>query len=327
MASRKPLVKNAHELSASMRPVLLSKRANVFYFEHVRIMQRNDCVVFMTNTRSKEDQIFNLPDKNTAFVLLGKGTSITDQAARKLAESGVLVGFVGSGGSPIYAITEPVFLTPHSEYGPTEYMQKWVLNWMNESLRLSMAKALLIRRITLTQKLWTFFSKETGAAIVVPETAKSKFLASIQVSKDTQSLLLAEALWAKSLYAAMSGHYGMKFIRCAGGRVDTSPVDRANSFLDHGNYLAYGYSGVTLSTLGISFAFPVLHGKTRRGALVFDIADLFKDGLVMPLAFHAAATNKDDKYFRAKIIDYAFDLSILDTIFDTIKELIELKPQ
>lgn len=37
--------------------------------------------------------------------------------------------------------------------------------------------------------------------------------------------------------------------------------------------------------MGISFAYPMFHGKTRRGALVFDIADTFKDGLSIPVAF------------------------------------------
>ena len=54
----------------------------------------------------------------------------------------------------------------------------------------------------------------------------------------------------------------------------------ANSFIDHGNYIAYGYAASSLNVLGISFAFPVMHGKTRRGGLVFDVADLFKDALV-----------------------------------------------
>jgi CRISPR-associated protein Cas1 len=40
--------------------------------------------------------------------------------------------------------------------------------------------------------------------------------------------------------------------------------------------------------LNISFALPGLHGKARRGELVFDIADLIKDVYVMPLAFLSA---------------------------------------
>jgi len=38
----------------------------------------------------------------------------------------------------------------------------------------------------------------------------------------------------------------------------------------------------------ISSALSGLHGKTRRGELVFDIADLIKDVYVMPLAFLSA---------------------------------------
>ncbi|STX45386.1 CRISPR-associated endonuclease Cas1, subtype I-F/YPEST [Legionella gratiana] len=31
-----------------------------------------------------------------------------------------------------------------------------------------------------------------------------------------------------------------------------------------------------------------MHGKTRRGALVFDVADLIKDALILPWAFICA---------------------------------------
>ena len=89
-------------MKAERRPqaVMMSKRANVFYLEHVRVMQRDQRVVYMTEAREGLHQFVAIPDKNTAFILLGKGTSITDAAVRKLAESNVIVGFCGSGGSP-----------------------------------------------------------------------------------------------------------------------------------------------------------------------------------------------------------------------------------
>jgi CRISP-associated protein Cas1 len=61
--------------------------------------------------------------------------------------------------------------------------------------------------------------------------------------------------------------------------------DEANAFLNHGNYLAYGLAATTLWVLGIPHGFAVMHGKTRRGALVFDVADLVKDAIVLPQAF------------------------------------------
>jgi CRISPR-associated protein Cas1 len=99
-------------------------------------------------------------------------------------------------------------------------------------------------------------------------------------------------------------------------------TDRVNGFLDHGNYIAYGYAAVVLHTLGIPFAFPVLHGKTRRGALVFDVADIIKDALVMPLAFQFGMdSRKKDSAFRAELIGKAQEMGIMDILFDTAKSL------
>jgi len=58
--------------------VMISKRANVFYLEHVRVMQKDDRVVYLTESDDGVDKFVSIPDKNTAFLLLGKGTSITD---------------------------------------------------------------------------------------------------------------------------------------------------------------------------------------------------------------------------------------------------------
>jgi CRISPR-associated protein Cas1 len=54
------------------------------------------------------------------------------------------------------------------------------------------------------------------------------------------------------------------FRRTPGRKLAQTPVDVVNGFLDHGNYLAYVYASVPLHGLRISFAFPVLRGKTRR---------------------------------------------------------------
>jgi CRISPR-associated endonuclease Cas1 subtype I-F len=65
-------------------------------------------------------------------------------------------------------------------------------------------------------------------------------------------------------------------------------TDGANRLLDQGNYLAYGLAAVAAWVTGIPHGLAVLHGKTRRGGLVFDLADLIKDALILPQAFIAA---------------------------------------
>lgn len=191
--------------------VLMSARANVFYLEHVRVCQDADRVVYLARD-GEIDRLFNIPEKNTAFVLLGKGTSITDAAARKMAESGVLVGFCGSGGSPILSSVSPVFLDPHSEYRPTEYMQSWVVMWMDEGRRLSAAKSVLRERINLTCSVW---SKTIG--VDVPDAVVNRFESRIESSVTTTELLSSEAEWAKALYRQLSRHFKIDgFTRQAG---------------------------------------------------------------------------------------------------------------
>jgi CRISPR-associated protein Cas1 len=70
--------------------------------------------------------------------------------------------------------------------------------------------------------------------------------------------------------------------------------------LNHGNYLAYGLAATTLWVLGISHSFAVMHGKTRRGALVFDVADLIKDAVVLPFVPKRAKSKSFvNSYYRS----------------------------
>ena len=66
---------------------------------------------------------------------------------------------------------------------------------------------------------------------------------------------------------------------------------------------------------------PILHGKTRRGALVFDLADVVKDGYVMPLAFECAKEEETQKDFRQRLIEHCQEKEVLDFLFDFMKGL------
>jgi CRISPR-associated endonuclease Cas1 len=253
--------------------VMISKRVNVFYLEHVRLMQKDDRVVYLTEGRHGLDQFVAIPDKNTAFILLGKGTSITDAAARKLAESNVLVGFCGSGGSPLFGVIDVAFLLPQDEYRPTSHAQKWFALWADERARIEMGRQFLIYRVSYDKLMYKKLKIE------VSEVVFDTFSENIVRCETITDLLAAEGRFAKTLYAALASAYSIpKFTRKAGAKESENSEQRVNSFLDHGNYLAYGYAAVALHGMGVPYFLPVLHGKTRRGALVFDVADLLRIG-------------------------------------------------
>ena len=98
-------------------------------------------------------------------------------------------------------------------------------------------------------------------------------------------------------------------------------LGRSQIFNVRKRYLAYGLAATTLWVLGIPHGFAVMHGKTRRGALVFDVADLIKDALVLPWAFICAKEQMGEQQFRQQCLQNFIRHQALDFLFDTVKAL------
>ena len=152
-----------------LKSVLHSKRANIYYLEHCRVLVNGGRVEYVTDA-GKRSLYWNIPIANTSSVLLGTGTSITQAAMRELATAGVLVGFCGGGGTPLFAANEVdvevAWLSPQSEYRPTEYLQAWVKFWFDDELRLLAAKQLQTGRLQRLQAEWNARAlREAGFAV------------------------------------------------------------------------------------------------------------------------------------------------------------------
>ena len=138
---------------SELKTILFSKRANIYYLEKCRVMQKDGRVLYLSEGK-KENQYWNIPIANTTVILLGTGTSITQAAVRMLASAGVLVGFCGGGGTPLFAGTEVEWLCPQSEYRPTEYVQGWLSFWFDEAKRLAVAKEMQQARCAYLLRVW-----------------------------------------------------------------------------------------------------------------------------------------------------------------------------
>ena len=265
------------EQLTDLKAILHFKRANIYYLEKCRVMQKDGRVLYLTE--AKDEQLYwNIPIANTTVILLGTGTSITQAAVRMLASAGVLIGFSGGGGTPLLAASEIEWLTPQSEYRPTEYVQGWLSFWFDEAKRLQVAKHFQLMRINYLQNVWNKDRDLKNESFFIDDQdvtqAFSGFSNKVEQADNVTELLLIEAQLTKNLYKiAISRTQQKDFVR------NYDSTDSANAFLNHGNYLAYGLAATTLWVLGIPHGFAVMHGKTRRGALVFDIADLIKGSL------------------------------------------------
>jgi CRISPR-associated protein Cas1 len=307
------------EQLTNLKAILHSKRANIYYLEKCRVMQKGGRVVYLTEEK-KGNSYWNIPIANTTVILLGTGTSITQAAMRMLASAGVMVGFCGGGGTPLLAATEVEWLSPQSEYRPTEYIQGWMSFWFDEDKRLEVGKYFQHSRIEFLQKVWGkdrdlhqegFYADDADIQL-----ALTKSLVKIEKCSDVTNLLLTEAQLTKTLYKIAANRTKQtNFVR------DFDNVDDANAFLNHGNYLAYGLAATTLWVLGIPHGFAVMHGKTRRGALVFDVADLVKDALILPWAFICAKERLAEQEFRQQCILNFTQYKALDFMFNVVKKM------
>ncbi|MCO5978816.1 type I-F CRISPR-associated endonuclease Cas1f [Ideonella oryzae] len=313
--------------AGDLKTILHSKRANLYYLEHCRVLVNGGRVEYVTE-QGQQSLYWNIPIANTTTLLLGTGTSITQAAVRELAKAGVMLGFCGGGGTPLFAGTESslevAWMPAQSEYRPTEYLQHWVRFWFDDALRLGAAKAFQKARLIRLQQHWSGSKslKEQGfnPDLNALTSAIQGTLPPITAAPDTMTLLTEEARMSKQLYrmASLASGYG-EFTRAKRG----DSTDAANRFLDHGNYLAYGLGATATWVLGLPHGLAVLHGKTRRGGLVFDVADLIKDAVILPQAFVSAMHGHSEQEFRQACIEALTRSEALDFMIDTVKATAE----
>ncbi|KLE39884.1 CRISPR-associated protein Cas1 [Serratia sp. TEL] len=310
--------------SSELKTILHSKRANLYYLQYCRVLVNGGRVEYVTD-EGKQSLYWNIPIANTTAIMLGTGTSVTQAAMREFARAGVLVGFCGGGGTPLFAANEVEvavsWLTPQSEYRPTEYLQNWVSFWFDEAKRLEAARVFQQVRIEQIKRHWLGARMQREDGFVLNEerllALVERYQSKLSESATHNELMLQEAVMTKALYklAAEAVSYG-DFIRAKRG----GGSDLANRFLDHGNYLAYGLAATATWVTGLPHGLAVLHGKTRRGGLVFDVADLIKDALILPQAFIAAMAGEEEQDFRQRCLNSFQRADALDLMIDTLQE-------
>lgn len=306
--------------------ILPSKRSCLYVLERARVYCRDGRVEYFSD-EGREAAGFNIPVANTCFLLLGPGSSITQEAVRLLRQEGVCIGFCGSGGTPLLSAQDPYpdMLLPADEYRDPGHLVRWVEVWRDDARRLKAAKSLFRLRLEQIEHCWPRLSLE-GPMPDAPERAMDRASTNAERASSTAELLGIEGVLTKELYVTAAKITGqIDFERVHGGaQGDFGP----NRLLDHGNYLAYGMASVVLWTLGIPASMALVHGKTRRGGLVFDLADVIKDACVLPVAFNVAARVRDGQMeksetaFRALCIRALQDMKAMDVMFGAIRDIL-----
>jgi CRISPR-associated protein Cas1 len=189
--------------------------------------------------------------------MLGPGTSITHAAVRALADNGCLVLWTGEEGVRFYA----------QGMGETRSAR----NLLRQA-RLASDPALRLR--------------------VVRRLYELRFPDPLPAGLDLRQIRGREGVRVREAYARASRESGVPWRGRTYTRGDWAAADPVNRALSSANSALYGICHAAIVSAGYSPALGFIHtGKML--SFVYDVADLYKAELSIPVAFAAAADGTD----------------------------------
>lgn len=229
-----------------------------------------------------------VPCSTLMVLLVGPGTTITHAAIRTLAEHGCLVQWVGEEGVRFYARGE-------GETRSSERLLRQAQLWSHPESRLAVARSMYMKRF--------------------PEA--------LDPSLTLQQLRGREGVRVRDAYARASRETGMPWSGRSYRRNDWKSADPTNRALSAANSCLYGICHAAIVSAGYSPALGFIHtGKML--SFVYDIADLYKADLTIPLAFRIAAEGEEnlERRVRQGCRDAFREGRLLKRIIDDIDQLI-----
>lgn len=261
--------------------LLVTEKEPLLFFEK-SIIRMDDGELVAFNKKGR----FVIQPASTLLLYLGAGTSITQEAAIFCALHDCFISF-SRGGVYVHSVW-------HSGRwsDPQRVVNQCLLHSNNEK-RLDVAKKLILKRM----------NKE-----FIDETTLNK----IENVDSINQLLGYEANWAKNIYRKEAEISNIKFKRNFKG------TDSVNKRLNLLNNALYSIITSIIIATGLHPSVGFIHGKTRRGGLAFDLADIYKYELTIKPAFRIP----DDMEYK-KIMMY-LNKDLKKNNFKTIKEIVDI---
>jgi CRISP-associated protein Cas1 len=256
------------------------------YLDAVRVVQDDTGVCARVGRSGGGDRVY-LPTAAISCVLLGPGTSITQPALATLARHGTTVVCTGSGVVRAYAGIQPSSLT-------TEWLERQVRAWSDDSERLAVAARMYERRFDIELPPGTSLAQMRGI----------------------------EGQRVKTLYRMLAQKHQVTRFRRNYDPDAWDSQDPVNLALSAANTCLYGVVHSALLALGCSPALGFIHSGTQH-AFVYDIADLYKTKMTIPLAFAQHATAKPEQAVRRHLREQFRLFRLLPRIVTDVQYLLD----
>lgn len=288
---RPPSTADARRRLAAPTVAMLPRIADslsFLYLDIVRIHQDDTGVCAEVTSERRGTETVYLPTAALACVLLGPGTSITSRALATFARHGTTVLITGSGGVRCYAATLPDSLTTH-------WLERQARAWADDDRRLAIATAMYEQR----------FGHGT-----------------VPAGSTLAQLRGFEGQRVKAHYQLLARQYKIGRFRRAYDPASWDTQDPVNLALSAANTCLYGIVHAAILALGCSPALGYVHSGNQQ-AFVYDIADLYKADLTIPLAFSLHASTNPEAEARRSFRDGLRLFKLLPRIVTDIQRLLD----
>lgn len=225
-------------------------------------------------------------------LMLGPGTSITAAAVKTLAESGCLIVWCGEESVRLYA----------AGLGETRSSRH------------------LLRQVRL-------YSDPRLRMEVVHRMYEYRFPGEDLSGLNLSEIRGREGVRVREAYAKASRETGVPWQGRNYKRDEWSAADPVNRALSAGNSCLYGICHAAILACGYSPALGFIHtGKSI--SFVYDVADLYKVELVVPLAFELAAFGRGqiESRMRHALRDRFFESRLMERIVPDLDALLAAEP-
>lgn len=221
-----------------------------------------------------------VPSAMLASLLLGPGTALTHAAMRLLGDSGTSVVWVGEGASKVYAAGVQSKRTARN-------LEHQARIWADPGSRMEVVRRMYAMRFD-----------EALDPVLTIEQVRGK-----------------EGVRVRQAYASMAQATGVTWNGRAYRRGDWIAADPVNRALSTANACLHAICHAAILAVGFSPGLGFIHSGSNR-AFVFDVADLYKCDLTIPIAFKSVAIGTDqlERNVRRVCRDVFFEKRIIQRI-------------
>ena len=247
-------------------------------------INRDDSAITVMDERG----ITHIPSAVISVLLLGSGSDITHRAMELIGDSGISVCWIGEHGVRYYAVGRP----------------------LTHSSRLILKQAELV-------------SNQRKHADVVKKMYVMRFPDEDVSGMTVQQLRGKEGSRVRKIYKQEAKKWNVEWNGREYDPDDFTSSDIVNQALSAAHACLYGLAHSVICSLGCSPALGFVHVGHER-SFVYDIADLYKAEITIPIAFETASQPGDDlsRTVRLKVRDEFVKTRLLERMVHDIKYIL-----